>query len=114
MLAKKHWNQNDTLKAPEGLELLLHVHASGLVYHGWPADGDVWESLLHMFLDTFLIDVDDRTALINQLKVIMLLGVQHSIHYIKEGWDTIYSEENMKVLSSLLEIKMILGKNPNV
>lgn len=64
-----------------------------------------------MFLDEFSIDADDRFALVNQLRVILLLGVNHVSNYIQHGWNMEESEENMKVLSSLLEIKMILDPN---
>lgn len=114
MLSAKHWTTNDTLKAPEGFELRLHVHASQLVYHGWSPRGEIWDTLIRMFLDEFMIGADDRLALVNQLRTILLLGVNHVSEYIKHGWDTEESEENMKILSSLLEIKMILNKNPNV
>ena len=114
MLSAKHWAADDSLKAPVGFELRLHVHASQLVHHGWSPRGEIWETLILMFLDEFRIGADDRLALVNQLRVILLLGVTHVSNYIKYGWNTEESEENMKVLSSLLEIKMILGKNPNV
>ena len=114
MLSENHWTPNGSLKAPDGFELRLHIHASQLVYHGFHVQGELWETLIRMFLDEFRIGADDRLALVNQLRTILLLGVNHVSEYIKHGWDTEESEENMKILSSLLEIKMILNKNPNV
>ena len=114
MLSAKHWAADDSLKAPVGFELRLHVHASQLVYHGWSPRGAIWETLVLMFLDEFRFGADDRLALVNQLKVILLLGVNHVSNYIIHGWNPEESEENMKILCSLLEIKMILKKNPNV
>jgi hypothetical protein len=114
MLSAKHWAADDSLKAPEGFELRLHIHASQLVHHGWSPREEIWETLIIMFLNEFRIGADDRAALVSQLKVILLLGVQHVSNYILHGWNPEESEENMKVLSSLLEIKMILDKNPNV
>ena len=111
MLYAKHWATNDSLKAPEGFELLLHIFAVQLVYHGWSPRGQEWETLIHMFLDKFSIfGADTRAALVNQLRVILLLGVEYLDHYIKVGWDMEYSDENMRVLCSLLEIKIILDK----
>jgi hypothetical protein len=114
MLSEDHWTPNGGLRAPDGFELRLHIHASQLVHHGFHAHGELWETLIHMFLNVFMIGAEDRLALVNQLRAILLLGVDHMSKYIKHGWDTEESEENMKVLSSLLEIKMILSKNPNV
>lgn len=114
MLSLKHWNANDSLKAPEGFELQLYVYASQLVYQGWCPAGNVWETLVRMFLEKFSIGAEEKAVMVNQLRVILLIGVSHMSRYIREGWDTEDNEENMKVLCSILEIKMIVDKNPNV
>ena len=114
MLPAGHWNENGCLRSPKGFELRLHVHATQLVYHEFHPLGKVWEALIRMFLDSFRLGADDRDALVNQLRVALHPGVEHMSRYIREGWDMEDNEENMKVLSALLEIKMILHKNPNI